>query len=256
MDTQTTGVYLTLVTGLAFVTLLLVLFIVSFLRHQHHKMEEYKKQVFREIELIDRERERIAADLHDELGTGLSAIGLLLRQSGDASNDPLLKKANQQLEKQVRKMKEIAHGLIPFILESHGLVVALTNLIEEIKMAGNIHVSASLFINDANYQPAKSVHVYRIIREILTNTIKHAGATAIYISAEQDEKKILLTIRDNGSGFDISQLQDSSPGQGLQNIHTRIELLGASLSLNAVKGSGTAYLIKIPLISMLTTHGK
>ena len=256
MDTKTTGIYLTLITILAFLTLLLVMFIRSFYRHQQHRLEEYKQQVCREVALIDRERERIATDLHDELSSGLAAVGLLLQQAKGYDSDSILLKAGTQLGKQQKKIKEIAYSLVPRILESHGLVMALTDLFEEIKSAGKIHILATLAIHDAHYQPAKSIHLYRIIREILTNAIKHAGATDIYVNCIQDEKKITLTTRDNGSGFTILQLQDTSQGLGLQNIHTRIELLGATLALNSGMGSGTSYLIKIPLLSMHTAHGK
>jgi len=198
MDTQTTGIYFTLITILAFLTLLLTLFIFSLLRHQKQRLKEYREQMRREVELIDRERERIAADLHDELGSGLAAIGLLLQQTSENNSSPLLEKAGVQLERQREKIKDITHNLIPRILESHGLTVALEDLFDEMRLAGNIRVSAMLLLNDASYQPAKTVHIYRIIREILTNAIRHAGATAVYIRCEQDEKKILLSIKDNG----------------------------------------------------------
>lgn len=256
MDTQTTGIYLTLLASLVFLTLLLTLFIISVLRNMRRRLNEYKKQIGREIELIDRERERISADLHDELGSGLASVGLLLNQVAEHYGDPKLEKAGKHIRKQQQKIKEISYDLAPPILESRGLHFALTDLVEEIRSHGNFIVISNLQLNDQFLLPAKSVHIYRIIREILTNTMKHANASQIHVHCEQDEKYVRLELSDNGDGFDTRQLQKPARGFGLQHIQSRIGLLNATMSLESITGKGTSYNIQIPMHSILIVNGK
>jgi signal transduction histidine kinase len=254
MDTQTTALYFTFITGVAFLTLLLILFIYWIIRHQKERLAEYRMQVTREIELIDKERGRINADLHDKLGSGLATVVLLLQQVQYPA-DPALKKAGKQLQLQREKIKEISHDLVPPILEQQGLSVALADLFEDIRSAGKVKLRTKMELEDNRFLPAKSVHVYRIVREILTNTLKHAWASQISINGEQDEKYVILLIRDNGTGFDTEQPAKARHMLGLQNIQARVSLLNASVFLESKPGIGTAYRIKIPVQSMTMADG-
>lgn len=256
MDTQTRGIYLTLIASLLFLTLLLVLFILSMLKHLRKRLEVYKQQVTREIELIDKERSRISADLHDELGSGLSAIGLLLHQAAEYADSIPLQKAAGHLQSQQNKIKEISHDLLPRILETHGLEIALNDLYEEIRCAGNIRLTVTGKLPANQLLPGKAVHLYRIIRELLTNALKHAGASEIRISFEETKQKLNIHISDDGMGFNAQKQKLSPSGLGLGNIHSRIALLDAHMNCRSEIGQGTVYEINIPLRSMVTGYAK
>lgn len=244
MDTQTTTIYFTLIAGLVFLTLLLILFIFALVKYQKLKMKEYKNQAIKEIELIDKDRERISADLHDELGAGLAAIDLLLQQH--TSSPQYINRAITQLRKEQSKIREIAHNLMPRVLETHGLTIAIDELIEEIKAAGNINFEKDISIDWTIFPLSKSIHIYRIIREILTNAIKHAGCTQITIIAIKEKHQIILTITDNGKGFNLEN-EKLKKNFGLQNIKTRVESLGSSIQVKSMEFGGIKYSIKIPI---------
>jgi two-component system NarL family sensor kinase len=256
MDTQTNGIYLTLIASLVFLTVLLVLFIVSMLRHLRLRLKAVRQQLTREIELIDTERNRISADLHDELGSGLSAIGLLMRQAAEISGSPQLQKAQAHLETQQQKIKEISHDLVPRVLETHGLPVALNDLYEEIRSAGTLQLKVLGGLPVLDWQPAKTVHLYRVMRELLTNALKHARATQIIINIEPNKNNLQVTVSDNGIGFDLSHQKQNRAGLGLQNLDSRIGLLDATLAISSAKGKGTACRITVPLRSIVRNYGK
>lgn len=256
MDTQTRGIYLTLIASLLFLTLLLVLFILSMLRHLRQRLDAFRQQVAHEIELIDKERSRISADLHDELGSGLSAIGLLLRQAAESADSIQLQKATGHLQTQQQKIKEISHDLLPRVLETHGLEIALIDLYEEIRSAGNIHLTVTGKLPVYQLLPEKTVHLYRIIRELLTNAVKHARASQIDISFEETRYQLKLNICDNGIGFDTHKQQQTPTGQGLQNLASRISLLDAQMNFISGMQKGTGYEIVIPLRAIVTSYAK
>jgi signal transduction histidine kinase len=251
MDAQTKGLYLTLITALIFVTLLLVLFIVSTVKHMRNRVATYRQQLLREVELIDRERSRVAADLHDELGSGLSAIGLLIRRANETAPTTLLDKSLSQLQLQQTKLREIAYGLSPRILETHGLPMALKDLTEEVRAAGRIQVKANGLENADCLDKPAATHLYRVIREILVNAIKHSGCSAIVLSITRQPGKLLITIKDNGKGFDIDAEEARARGLGLQNIRSRTGLLSAFIDIRSVSGQGCSYSLSVPVSPVL-----
>lgn len=165
-----------------------------------------------------------------------------------------LQAACDQVFAQQKKIREISHDLVPHILESHGLAIALYDMFEEIRAAGGIELFASQHLNDMPLRASASVHIYRIIREILTNTIRHAAADKASVECVPDEKNLVIRLSDNGRGFVATNVQKDGRGNGLNNVRSRIEILGASLQLDSKPGYGTSYLIKIPLTEKLIRH--
>jgi signal transduction histidine kinase len=256
MDTQTNGLYLTLIASLVFLTVLLVLFMLSMLKHLRLRLKSYKQQLTREIELIDTERSRISADLHDELGSGLAAVGLLLRQAAESADSIQLRKATTHLQSQQQKIREISHDLLPRVLETHGLEIALIDLYEEIRSAGNIGLKVKGLLPPYTWLPGKNVHFYRIIRELLTNALKHARASQINITMEQVNQKLIVNIHDDGIGFNIQKQKLASAGLGLQNLASRVVLLDAHMEFRSTVQKGTTCEITIPLRAIVTGYAK
>lgn len=251
MDTQTNNIYQILIESLGFLTVLLILMLTTITRHLQKRLKQYSEQVTREIELIDQERSRISADLHDELGSGLSAVGLFLRQASEQSSSPSLNKALAHLQIQRQKLREIAHDLIPRTLETHGLVKALDELYEETREAGKLEIRITGTLDADRFHPAKSVHIYRIIREILTNTLKHAGAGWMEVHYGQAGKWLRLELKDNGSGFKTQPGKNNNGGDGLKNIQSRIEILKGTINFHSVINQGTTWIIRIPNKSLV-----
>ncbi len=250
MDTQTKGLYLTLITGLVFVTGLLILYTLSLRNQYRQRILLSRQQLTREVELIDRERERIANDLHDELGSGLAAIGLLLQQAREKMDPGILDKAGNALHDQRKHIRQIAHNFVPRILASHGLQHALADLLDELNTHGALRLERQLNMDDRHFTVAKSVHVFRIIRELLLNILQHANASLIRFRCSQDTRYLVVQIHDNGSGWIQDQTGSGQAGWGLQTIDTRIKLLNARIDYHLEKHGGTAYRVQIPLSSM------
>jgi len=94
---------------------------------------------------------------------------------------------------------------------------------------------------------SKSIHLYRIIQEIIHNTIKHAGASELKIEIRQTGSLLVLLTYDDGNGFDYSLQSRKNEGLGLRNLFSRTEMLGGSLAVESSPGKGTGFIIEIPL---------
>lgn len=254
MVTEATGLYLTLVTALGFVTLLLLMYAWSVWHAYRNRMAEHREQLSREIGLMETERSRIAADLHDELGSGLAAIGLFARQAAETCSHPALKKLIINLPEQQQKLREISFNLSPRILETHGLTMALKEMAEDMCHGARINLSFHGNADHNGADPSRTVHLYRVVREMLNNTVKHAHATRCTLTLARQDTQLMIVVEDNGHGFAADTLHMSS-GSGLHNIRTRMELLNARWMLCQPHGGGTRYEITVPLISLTKRDG-
>lgn len=253
MHTQTKELYQILIASLVFLTIYMALFIRSIKRQMRQKLDEYRTQLTREIELIEIERARISADLHDELGSGLSAIGVLLSQLADGFKEHTLQKVSNYVLLQQQKIKEITYNLVPAVLQTHGLSMALEELFAEIAQYGKLRIHKNMRWNDSKYHSTKSIHLYRVIKELTTNTLKHAMASQITIDCFENDCIIRISYADNGKGFNLSKLSQTK-GSGLRHIESRIKLLDATLEVISSNGNGCFYNFTIPIQSMLESH--
>ncbi len=133
---------------------------------------------------------------------------------------------------------------MPRLLEQEGLCTALNELVEMLINRAAVKVDFYCSVNPCS--PEQSLHIYRIVQEIIANIGKHAGATSIEIDIRSVRQYIKVYIADNGTGFDKVMAMRTGKGLGLQNIRSRVDVLNARLSLKTKPGSGTRYLIKIP----------
>ncbi|MBV9988264.1 MAG: hypothetical protein JO301_11320 [Chitinophagaceae bacterium] len=255
MDTQSLSLYQLLITILVLVTALLLVFIGSAIRYLRIRIQYYRQQVAREIELIDQERSRISADLHDELGSGLSAVGLYMRQAAETFEPELMDKAINQLQIQRTKIRQISHDLVPQQLKTHGLLTALRELAEEMQVAGKPAIRLEGNMDGLAIRPPRAIHIYRIVRELVTNAVKHSGASIITIDLVRTPRFFCIEIRDNGRGFDSAAPAGDGNGMGLQNIQARVELLHAVIITVSKPDVGTSYTVRIPYESILPADG-
>ena len=225
----------------------------AFYKQYRYRLKEYEWQLAREIELIDTERKRMHIDLHDEIGAGLASISILVQQQ-PFQDHGIYKKVLNQVQNMREKIREIAYNFIPASLSSSGLKKTLIELLEEINSTHKIKVKSSLEFSDRNFESQKSVHIYRIAKEILTNTLKHASCTKIYFSIKMEQKNLILFISDNGVGFNTENNNWMNKGAGLSHIYSRATLLHATISLSTAPLKGTHYEIIIPLEFLLNKH--
>ncbi len=218
------------------------------------KLAELEKERFKAvIEAQEMERKRIAGDLHDSVGQMLSLTKLHLSEIMDASQD-MLPEHGQMLERSVniideacQEVRNISHNLMPGPLIRLGLNSAVKDLTRKINASKKMRVSYSSNLNNDRLNENVEISIYRIIQEIMSNIIKHSGASEIQmILNRQTGNKIKLTISDNGAGFDMNHLSNSS-GIGWKNIHSRLAIIGGSMKVDSVLDKGTVINIDVNL---------
>ncbi len=197
---------------------------------------------------MEKERTRIAADLHDELGPMLSAIKLKINSFEliDEDDKVEVEKTNVHIDGLVKKMREISYDLIPNTLLRKGLLQALKEFADFINQAQKlqIHLRAK---EPLQMNEQKSIHVYRVIQEIVNNAIKHSQASNLNIALKQEGGTLVLQTSDDGVGFDHYAASKGDGGIGLRNLLNRCEIIGGQMFVESEKTKGTKYTFEIPV---------
>jgi two-component system NarL family sensor kinase len=203
------------------------------------------------IEAEERERKRIAGDLHDGVGQMFSAVRMNLSglqervKFEDESTENLYDKTLALVDESCKEVRSISHNMMPNVLLRAGLASAVKDFIDKIdsrKLKVNLE---TVGLKDRLDSDVEMV-LYRVIQEAVNNVIKHSGANHLDIQMVKDEEGITATIEDNGVGFDANN-KDKFEGIGLKNIKTRIEYLKGSVEFESAPGKGTLVAIHIPI---------
>ena len=248
MDTSEAKLYDSILIVVGVVGIILIYFIITISRYQRRSLRLHKEKIQAEIDTLEKERKRIASDLHDELGPLLSAVKLQIN-SLDASNETdqaVINKSSQHIDSIISKLREISNNLMPNTLIRKGLQKAIGEFVEHAHQASGLQVK---FVCEQplKLDQQKEINLYRMIQEIVHNTIKHANASILLIKIMIEENRLLLMTADNGKGFDyFSKIRDN-PGLGLRNLQSRAEVMGAELSCQSEPGKGTIYTFEIPI---------
>ncbi|WP_417607984.1 tetratricopeptide repeat-containing sensor histidine kinase [Owenweeksia hongkongensis] len=215
------------------------------------KIDQLKKeQAVKTIEALlqgqEKERGRISEDLHDRLGSTLSAVRMQIEAYGesvDTSDSESVKKLLALVDRAIEETRSISHNLISGVLARFGLEAALKELQENFNVSQRVKVH--LKIGELNSMESEfEVVVFRIVQEILNNALRHSDAENIWIDVGMRGDTLRLEIKDDGSGFDLEQ---KSTGMGLKNINTRVTRLEGNLNIASHLGGGTCFKIQIPL---------
>ncbi len=201
----------------------------------------------------DRERQRIAAELHDGLGQLLTSAVLNLGAINEAINS-LDEKVRTNYQSALKAIKTalhetriISHNLMPKAIKDFGYALAVEQLITGLKDNSGIQLSFFTNFRDGRLSPMLERNLYRITQEAVTNIIKHARAQSGVVQLMKYPEMLILTIEDDGVGFEPSAV-NSKNHMGLRNIAIRAESMGATLDIDTSPGHGTVIAIQIPLI--------
>ncbi|HEY0652396.1 MAG TPA: two-component regulator propeller domain-containing protein [Chryseosolibacter sp.] len=222
---------------------IIVILIYLYIRYQIRVYRSHQlKLIQSELEAIEQERKRIAKDLHDSVGTDFSVIKMMVSQLLKKHNEPKSEEIETQFQSTIQDIKTIIYGLSPPGLERYGLMAALTNYIE--KLNGSIVPQVHLKTFGAEVKDAKvTVAIFRIIQELISNSLKHSNASVIRLHISSFEDLISIVYEDNGKGF---AWDGQSKGLGLYNIESRLKSLNGRLRFDS--GSfGVSYTIDIPV---------
>jgi signal transduction histidine kinase len=198
------------------------------------------------IEAQDKERHRIARELHDDLGQELALVKVMLDRLTGESDAPL-KTTLAGLSSQVSAIsdttREISHDLYPRQLEYLGLQQAVRKLCDEVQRGKEISVHLTIGNLPDQLQPSTSLSLYRIAQETLHNIITHSQAKNVQVELASGNGRILFRITDDGVGFDVSH---EGAGLGLASMRERVRALGGSIDISSSQRAGTQIEVRVP----------
>ena len=199
----------------------------------------------------EKERERLAGDLHDSVGATLAAAKLqfnhLKTNRGKLKNeDELFEKTSTLLEDAYTEIRNMAHIKNSGVIAKNGLLPAVEKLAKNASNTDGLKIEVQDFGLEKRLENSMEIAVFRIIQELVTNIIKHSKAKEASISITQYKDSLSIIVEDNGKGFD-TKLIHAKDGLGLVNIERRVEHLEGSMEVDSTIGKGTSVLIDIPL---------
>ncbi len=241
--------------SLVFLMISSVAFLVFRLRinqieEKHREQEAFSRKLIDSQEL---ERKRIAAELHDSLGQSLVIIKNRARL-GLKPDDDLENKENQldgismAATQAIEELREISFNLRPYLLDKIGLTRTLKSMLGKVFPPGETRVLVEIDELDDVFSKDSEILFYRIIQESVNNIVKHAQATQAHISIKRVKQSVVVTIEDNGKGFDLTDARlTTQQSFGLIGIAERARLLGGNHSIISEIGRGTTVTITIDL---------
>ncbi len=248
MDAQETNIYHAILITSVVLGIIIVYFIITITRHQRKNLELHRLNILAEITTLERERSRIAADLHDELGPVLSAVKMKINsfELVDEEDRLQIEKTSNHIDEIVKRIRDISFDLMPNSLIRKGLITALKEFVDYLNNYGKIKFIFSCE-NEFQVSEQKAINIYRIVQETAHNAIKHSSATEFCIKIKTSKKKLLVTIMDNGIGFDHEKKSADTRGFGLRSLLSRTEVIGGQMYLDSEPGKGTIYNFEIPI---------
>lgn len=201
----------------------------------------------------EQERKRIAQELHDGLGTLLATVKLqfnaVQNERPDVDEVKSYQKADKLLDEACTEVRKISYNLMPAILQQYGLEYALQDLCEGINRSGHLEVNFIPYGLDYPFDDQMAISIYRIVQELVKNTLRHAEATSLIVQLSVEDEMLNIVVEDDGQGFDPAE-KLQHPGIGLQSIQSRLALLHGKMEIDSHPGAGATFLIDIPLTTL------
>lgn len=195
----------------------------------------------------EKERAKVANELHDDLGSLMATVKLHFDNVKVDQKDPALMNAQKLLDEAYQKIRGMAHAKNSGVMASQGLLPAVKKMAKTINKTNALEVTVEDFGLGERMENSLELTIFRMLQELVANIIKHAEATTASIQFTQHEERLNIIVEDNGKGFDMSEVQRTSSGMGLGTIEKRIEHLEGTFTVDSVLGKGTSILIDIPV---------
>jgi len=203
------------------------------------------------IQTEEKERKRFAKDLHDGLGPLLSSVKMsvssLAQMKHDDATREIVENTELVINEAIKSLKEISDNLSPHILNNFGLIRALNNFTNKINITKTIRINLISDLREERFDSNVEVVLYRVVCELINNTIKHARAKKIDISLIKENDELLIEYKDDGRGFDVSKVieQPANVGMGFSNIYSRINSIKGEINIESGQKKGTLVTIKV-----------
>ncbi len=196
----------------------------------------------------ERERKKIARDLHDGVGQSLIALkitlGLAPFQKSDGEMNRHMGKTIKMVDEAIAEIRNVIGNLEPVSLKKEGLGASVKSLCDKLEKISRIQFNCTITSAMPPWNETEELNIYRIVQECLTNVIKHSGASHVDVNMfTLNSSRFFISVIDNGCGFDL-QAVDS--GMGLTSIRERCDMLNARIVIDSAEGSGTKVIIEVP----------
>ena len=255
-----------LIKSVIIISILIMALLISLLLYSYNKRKKLRQKTEMEVELTkqkelriksvieaeEKERRRIAQDLHDGIGQILSAAKLNLSSlestivtTNQAQKDAL-KNTLDLIDDSVKEVRTVSHNMMPNVLIKLGLASAVREFITKLGNLPNLKIDLEIVGLNERLEENAETALYRAIQEIVNNIIKHAKADKISIQLIRHDKELSVVIEDNGVGFDVDRINEFG-GIGLKNILSRVEFINGSVHFDSLPGRGTTVLIDVPV---------
>jgi signal transduction histidine kinase/ligand-binding sensor domain-containing protein len=216
------------------------------LRRAHAVQEAFSRQL---IQSQERERKRIAAELHDSLGQNLLIIknralmGLTAAEQEAAHQqfDRISASASQAIE----EVREIAYNLRPYHLDRLGLTSTIEAMVEKVAASTAIRFTAQIAAIDDLFAKEDEISIYRVVQECVSNVVRHSQATDAEVLVRRSDHAVQIIVKDNGEGFNPTEKKAANGGFGLTGISERTKMLGGTYRITSATGQGTTVSINI-----------
>jgi len=240
--------------GIIIISLVLIIltaaFLYAFYSYYKTKSEAQRKLFAAILNAQEDERKRMSQDIHDSLGgllttAKLYASELISEKLSTENREDNIQKLNELLSLAKTEARNASNALMPEDLKKYGLSGAI-NIIPSRFDSSELSFEIENQCPE-NISEKAQIHLYRIVNEIVNNTVKYANASKVYIDLFEKEGKLVLHIKDNGIGFNYETVRETSKGNGLNNIITRCKLLNGKHLFNIAPEKGTDYIFEFEL---------
>ena len=202
----------------------------------------------------DRERASIARELHDSTAQTLAAlllhISAVVRDSSDPELSSRLSIVKTAASEALEEVRNLAHVVHPRVLDDLGLVAALRNLARHIEQTSGISVVVEDGAPAQPISPAAAAVLYRVAQDAVANAVRHANASVIVVGLSASNGAAVLTVTDDGHGFEVGDVERTLHGMGLFTMRERVSLADGRFELTSAPGAGTRVLAEVPFDHM------
>jgi signal transduction histidine kinase len=199
------------------------------------------------------ERRLLARELHDDLSQRLARVAIdadfARSRRGSEEADEVLVRLHSELAEISKDVHGMSYRLHPSLVDDLGIVAALQSEVERLQRQVDMRIDGQINEVSGSLSPERALCVFRIAQEALQNAVKHAQARSIEIALEKSGKGLLLTVSDDGVGFDLAEVNDRF-SLGLSSMRERAALVGGDLTVSSRPGSGTAVTLIVPIDGM------
>lgn len=233
----------------AFIGLVILFFFINLLKQQRRYRQLQKDKLNSEINASEMERNLIATELHNDIGPYLSSVKMRLDVIESAQFEEL-DACKAALDKCVQQVRGMAKAMAPLSIFEIPFQDALKKYVQEVNVQGTLKIQL-MELDVLPLTPDQNNQIYRILQEIIQNTIKHAQASSLLIEISREgDKTLLIRTSDNGVGYELEKVRAANKlGMGLLGIQSRIEYLNGTMSISDEIKLGTKYNIRIPILN-------